>query len=105
VSVKVLFGVACCLTGVLWVASLAAAVHVLLERGESLWHLMREPAVAGVIATASVALVVWRVSAPLGVVWRVAYRCGREDAASLDDDGEGTSGTVIPFQSRQTSYY
>lgn len=102
--VRCLFRAACAVVCALWAASLTVAVlHVDPAVTVPWWlTLMREPVMSGFLASGTVALIVWKLAAPAGTIWRVAYRCGIEDARTNAD--EDARGTVVQFQPRQSSY-
>lgn len=86
------------LTAILWAkAFLVAALRL---QGVPLpWELelLREPVTVALIAALTVTLVVWHVVAPMGVVWKLAYRAGRQ-SAEADALAAAAGSNVVPMQ-------
>ena len=87
------------ITGILWVkAFIVAALR--LEGSPVPWELelLREPVTVAVLAAGTVTMVVWHLVAPMGVVWKLAYRAGRRDAKAAAEYLAEPGSNVVPMQ-------
>jgi len=85
------------LTVTLWVKAFLVAALRLQGYDEPWWlELLREPVTVALMAALTVSLVIWQLLAPMGMVWRMAYRAGRSPV-ELDGGCDDPSGVLLPF--------
>lgn len=84
------------------VLALVSSVMYVREIEMAWWfRLLREPLSAAVLAAWVIGLLIWQLHAPMGAVWKLAYRTGYNDAraevASECPNGHDADGLVLPF--------